>query len=148
VRASSTIVALAAGISRDGWAGRVERLCEQNANTAERAVLRLSRRAQAEGIGRAEYAARVMELSADLGARSLQRLRGVPLPRGREDEARRFVRGLESALVLFEREARAMRRRDTRGIQRLNAALMGEVVSLRAQARALDIEACIPPGRS
>jgi len=166
VKATPTIVALAAlaaagcggdddgqaersgGISRDRWASRVERLCEQDANTAERAVLRLSRRAQAEGMGRTEYAARVTELSADLGARSLQRLRGVPLPRADEDEARRFMRGLGSALVVFAKEARAMRRGDTQAVQRLNAALTEKTDSLRAQARALDVEACIPPGRS
>jgi hypothetical protein len=164
VKATPAIVALAAlaaagcggdddgqtersgGISTDGWAGRVERLCKQDANTAERAVLRLSRRAQAEGMGRTEYAARVTELRADLGARSLQGLRGVPLPRDGE-EARRFVRGLESALVVFAKAARAMRRGDTQAVQRLDAALMEKADSLRVQARALDVEACIPPGR-
>jgi hypothetical protein len=58
------------------------------------------------------------------------------------------VQGLESVLALFAKEAQAMRRRDTQGVQRLNAAMMKKAVSLRAQARGLDIEACIPPGRN
>jgi hypothetical protein len=134
----------AEGISPAQWSSRVEQLCEENATRAERGVLRLTREARAEGIGRREFVARVLELSAEQGSPAVERLAAIPPPRGREQKADRFIDGLSEVLPQYRRSAQALRSRDAAAASEANAALLEAAVPLRALARELDIEACIP----
>ena len=135
-----------AGITLAEWSTRAEDLCEQNANRAERGVLRLTQEARAEHFGKREYAARVLDLSARQGAPALDQLAAVPPPRGHEQQVENFITRLRKALVAFRHSADALRRNDDQGVRDANMELLQQAVPARELARELNIEACIPSG--
>ena len=128
------------------WSNRAEELCEQNANRAERAVLRLAREARAEDISRREYAARVLDESARQAAPTLERLAAIPPPRGHEQEVDEFITRLQKALESFVQSADALRSRDAQAVGAANRAILEQAVPARELARELNIESCIPSG--
>ena len=128
------------------WSKRAEKLCEQNANRAERGVLRLAREARAEDISRREYAARVLDLSARQAAPALDRLAAIPSPRGHEQEVDEFITRLQKAITSFQQSADALRTRDAQAVGAANRAILEQAVPARELARELNIESCIPSG--
>jgi hypothetical protein len=124
------------------WSAQAERLCAANRDRARSYVRDLTR----QKLSRAELARRALAASPRLTAPTLARIDALPPPRGREARARAFTDGIRATFPLFEQTAAAIGRKDRASVERLGKRLLNAGGPLRAQARELGIEACIPRG--
>ena len=131
-------------IAAADWSKRAEGLCAKGARRAENAVRSVQLDAARNGLSKSEFTARVFEASAESTSPLVGELAALPLPRGREDQARRFVRLLEETLPLFERNATALRRGDQATVERTNDRVLEIAGVTRRLARDLGIARCIP----
>jgi hypothetical protein len=126
------------------WSGRVEQLCEENANRAEAKVVELRDQARKENLSQQEFAARVLDASVELTEPMLDRVDAIPPPEGREEDAKRFTGSIRDAMAQIGDAADAIRDNDEQAAQEANDKVLEIAVESRKLARDLDVEACIP----
>jgi hypothetical protein len=69
----------------------------------------------------------------------------LPKPEGHERQANKFISDMRSVGDLVGRAATAIKQNDQINGKKLVEQMKAEIVSVRAQARALGIERCNPP---
>ena len=124
----------------DEWSRQVSEMCDENANQAEREVLKI----QQEGGSQEEMVARTLERSAELSEPFIEEMAALPPPQGKEDQAQRFVAAMRDILPKVQESADALRANDKDASLRASQELLKAAVPARELARDLNIHACIP----
>jgi hypothetical protein len=132
-------------MSSGAWSNRVEAICVRSAAKAAKAGKELGRRSAAAGDSRQELAYKVLQFEASLLDPWLDQIDSLPKPKGREHAADTFIASMRSIGDLLGKTATAIKQNDEANGKKLVNQLQAKAVSLRSQARALDIEKCNPP---
>jgi hypothetical protein len=140
---TATATATAATMPADEWARRVEELCREHSSRVDRESVELLQEVQSEDISHEEMLARVFERSAELTEPMLDEISALPLPEGKEREAKDFDKQMRAS----QEEVKALAN-DLRGgdgdLMRSSQEISDAVLPARASARELNIDACNP----
>lgn len=129
-------------IAAADWSRQVESLCSKHATRSEREVLKLQK--ESEGLSREEFVAKVLDRSAELTKPMIDEVAAMPLPQGKEAQAKRFVASMNNLLPMIERMADVVRDGDEAELKKTTGEMQEETVEARAMARDLAIDECIP----
>ena len=131
------------------WAGEVEEICDKHANEAEAEGARIVQEAQEEGGSEEEAVARVLERGVERTGPLLDQVAEMPLPQGKEQQAKEFDQRMRDLLPVMTDMADNLRDGGSQAdFQQTTKKLMKEVLPVRALARDLNIHACIPNNAS
>ena len=107
-------------------------------------AVRVAREVQKEGGSQEEMAARVLERRAELTEPLLDRIAELPLPQGKEQQAKEFDQRMRDLLPVINDMADTVRDGNQADLRQASQKLLDDVLPVRALARELNIHACIP----
>jgi hypothetical protein len=131
-------------MSADAWSKRVEAICVKTEAKASQAGEKLGRKSAAAGDSQQELAYKVLSLTSHMVDPWVDQIEALPKPEGREQDADKFIASMRNVGDLLGETATAIKQNDETNGKKLVKQLQSETVSVRSQARALDIEKCNP----
>ena len=131
-------------MSAAAWSQKVEAICARTEAAATKAGKQLGRRSAAAGDSKQELAYKVLRLQAKLVDPWMDKIEALPKPEGREQAATKFVATMRDIGDVLARTATAIKQNDEANGKELVKQLQTKTLSVRSQARTLNIEKCNP----
>lgn len=122
------------------WTAKVEQMCRMHTADARGKVAELQKQSKSEQ----EFAAKVLEYGADSTRPMIDKVAGMPAPKGKEQPAKQFVASMNKLLPMIDDLAGAVRDNDKAKAQDVTSKMRAETGKARAAAGELGIDACVP----